>query len=122
MSIKEQFENPSFKDQRNDCCWSSFYPDPATGRTNHTRQVPSALNRVLGVLLNPQLSMGDNIDRAVSSCASSKFALRTLRAHGLGPQELHLVARATTVAPCNMPSRRGGGLPPRSNGTGQIAF
>src|SRR6218665_2755568 len=20
-----------------DCCWSSFYPDPATGRTNHTR-------------------------------------------------------------------------------------
>src|SRR6218665_3194933 len=42
--------------------------------------------------------MGDHIDRAVSSCASSKFALRTLRAHGLRPQELHLVARATTVA------------------------
>src|SRR6218665_2763374 len=54
--------------------------------------------RVLGVLLNPQLSMGDHIDRAVSSCVSSKFALRTLRAHGLRPQELHLVARATTVA------------------------
>src|SRR6218665_2226028 len=44
--------------------------------------------RVLGVLLNPQMSMGDPIDRAVSSCASSKFALRTLRAHGLRPQEL----------------------------------
>src|SRR6218665_2760129 len=54
--------------------------------------------RVLGVLLNPLLSVGDHIDRAVSSCASSKFALRTLRAHGLRPQELHLVARATTVA------------------------
>src|SRR6218665_1109116 len=54
--------------------------------------------RVLGVLLNTQLPMGDHIDRAVSSCASLKFALRTLRAHGLRPQELHLVARATTVA------------------------
>src|SRR6218665_4163919 len=98
MGIKEQFESPFFKGQRNDCCWSSFYPDTATGQTNHTRQVPSALNRVLGVLLNPQLSRGDHIDRAVSSCASSKFALRTLRALGLRPQELHLVARAITVA------------------------
>src|SRR6218665_400287 len=98
MGIKEQFESPFFKGQRNDCCWSSFYPDTATGRTNHTRQVPSSLNRVLGVLLNPQLSRGDHIDRAVSSCASSKFALRTLRALGLRPQELHLVARAITVA------------------------
>ena len=54
--------------------------------------------RVHEVLLNPQLSIGDHIDRAVSSCTSSKFALRTRRSHDLRPLELHLVARATTVA------------------------
>src|SRR6218665_997175 len=43
--------------------------------------------------------MGDHIDRAVSSCSSSKFALRTLRSHDLRSQELHLVScMATTVA------------------------
>src|SRR6218665_1937332 len=31
-------------------------------------------------------------------CSSSMFALRLLRTHGLQPQELHLVTRATTVA------------------------
>ena len=41
--------------------------------------------------------MSDHIDRAISSCASSKFALRTLRSLGLRSQEFHLVARATTV-------------------------
>src|SRR6218665_762556 len=59
---------------------------------------PAEDPRILGLLLNPQLSMGDHIDRTLSSGASSKFSLRTLRSHGLRPQELHLVARATTVA------------------------
>src|SRR6218665_683691 len=54
--------------------------------------------RVLGVTLNQQLNMSDHIDRTLSSCASSQFALRTLRSHGLHPQELQLVARLTTVA------------------------
>ena len=54
--------------------------------------------RVLGVTLNQQLNMSDHIDRTLSSCASSQFALRTLRSHGLRPQELQLVARLTTVA------------------------
>jgi len=52
--------------------------------------------RVLGVTLNQQLNMSDHIDRTISSCAPSQFALRTLRSHGLCP--LQLVARLTTVA------------------------
>src|SRR6218665_1147885 len=54
--------------------------------------------RVLGVTLNQQLKMSDHIDRTLSSCASSQFALRALRSHGLRPQELQLVARLTSVA------------------------
>ena len=54
--------------------------------------------RVLGVTLNQRLNMSDHIDRTLSSCASSQFALRTLRPHGLRSQELQLVARMTTVA------------------------
>src|SRR6218665_1884743 len=54
--------------------------------------------RVLVVTLNQQLNMSDHIDRTLSSCASSQFALRTLWSHGLRPQELQLVARLTTVA------------------------
>src|SRR6218665_1612647 len=47
-----------------------------------------------------QLNMSDHkiIDRTLSSRASSQFAVRTLRSHGLRPQELQLVARLTTVA------------------------
>jgi len=39
--------------------------------------------RVLGVTLNQQLNMSDHIDRTLSSCASSQFALRTLRSQNL---------------------------------------
>ena len=35
--------------------------------------------------------------RVLSACASSTFALRLLRTHGLGSDQLHLVARATIV-------------------------
>src|SRR6218665_3257333 len=54
--------------------------------------------RVLGVILAPHLSMGAHLDRMIANCASSRFALRTLRAHGLPPPELHLVTRMTTVS------------------------
>src|SRR6218665_635937 len=68
--------------------------DPITPGAERVEQL-----RVLGVLLNPQQCLlGDHIDLAVSSSASSKFALRTLWTHGLRPQELHLMARATTIA------------------------
>src|SRR6218665_869837 len=54
--------------------------------------------RVLGVIPAPRLSMGAHLDRVISNCASSRFALRTLKAHGLSPPELHLVMRMTTVS------------------------
>src|SRR6218665_3651097 len=52
--------------------------------------------RVLVVTLTSRLAMSEHIDRIITSCASSKFALRTLRSHGLQP--IHLVTRMTTVA------------------------
>src|SRR6218665_2623048 len=51
--------------------------------------------RVLGVLLNSKLTMTEHITAILSICSSSTYALRLLRSHGLQPQELHLVARAT---------------------------
>src|SRR6218665_805820 len=42
--------------------------------------------------------MGAHLDRVIANCASSRFALRTLRAHSLPPPELHLVTRMTTVS------------------------
>src|SRR6218665_1778495 len=55
--------------------------------------------RVLGVTLNQQLNMSDHIDRTLSSCASSQFALRTLRLHGLPSSSRAATgARLTTVA------------------------
>src|SRR6218665_2344731 len=41
--------------------------------------------RVLGVVLSSRLTMGDHLDQLLSSCASSIFALRTLKSHGLRP-------------------------------------
>src|SRR6218665_3653195 len=54
--------------------------------------------RVLGVVLNSKLTMMDHIIDALKTCSSSTYALRLLSSHGLQPRELHLVARATTVA------------------------
>src|SRR6218665_647282 len=54
--------------------------------------------QVLGVVISSRLTMEEHLDQLISSCASSIFALRTLRAHGLRPPQLHHVARATTVA------------------------
>src|SRR6218665_1279565 len=36
--------------------------------------------------------------KILNTCSSSTYALRVLRSHGLQPNELHLVARATTVS------------------------
>src|SRR6218665_1560247 len=54
--------------------------------------------RVLGVVISSRLTMVEPLDQLISSCASSIFALRTLRAHGLRPPQLHHVAQATTVS------------------------
>src|SRR6218665_479351 len=42
--------------------------------------------------------MSDHINRIIAKCASTRFALRTLRSRGLRPLDLHLVARMTSVA------------------------
>jgi len=46
------------------------------------------------VVINSRLTMEEHLDQLTSSCASSihVFALRTLRAHGLRPPQLHHVA------------------------------
>src|SRR6218665_2557037 len=53
--------------------------------------------RVMGVMLNSMLSMSEHVSQVLSVCASSIFALRLLRTNGLNNDQLHLVARATTV-------------------------
>src|SRR6218665_1950882 len=54
--------------------------------------------RVLGVEISSNLGMSAHIDQVLASCASSMYALRVLRCHGLLPPQLHKVARATTIA------------------------
>jgi len=49
--------------------------------------------RVLGVVL----TKSEHVSRVLSACVSSTFALRLLRTDDLGSNQLHLVARATTV-------------------------
>src|SRR6218665_3369248 len=42
--------------------------------------------------------MSDHVSQVLSACSSSIFALRLLRNHSLTSDQLHLVARATTIA------------------------
>src|SRR6218665_3591148 len=51
-----------------------------------------------GVEISSDLGMSAHIDQVLASCASSMYALRVLRCHGLPPPQLHEVARATTIA------------------------
>src|SRR6218665_775052 len=54
--------------------------------------------RVLGVLLDSKLTMSDHVSQVLNAYSSSIFALRLLRNHALSSDQLHLVARATTIA------------------------
>ena len=72
--------------------------------------------RVLGVLLDSKLTLSDHVSQVLSACSSSIFALRLLRNHGLcRSDQLHLVARGTTIASILYAPRGGGGL--RARGT-----
>jgi hypothetical protein len=67
------------------------------------RPITSGIQRVdslkiLGVYLQPDLNMATHISEVLGSCASSLYALRVLRNHGLPPAALHEVARASTLA------------------------
>src|SRR6218665_3912603 len=73
-----------------------FFPELASPLIAGGEKVSSL--RVLPVLLNSKLTMTEHITAILSTCSSSTYALRLLRSHGFQPQELHLVARAITVA------------------------
>src|SRR6218665_2214082 len=61
--------------------------------------------RVLGVTLSSNLEMDIHVDTALATCASSMYALRVLRSHGLPQQSLHEVAKMTTVSSLMYASR-----------------
>src|SRR6218665_109942 len=48
--------------------------------------------------LNQHLTMSDHVDNLMASGASSIYALRMLRLHGLQPRQLRLVAKMTTIS------------------------
>ena len=54
--------------------------------------------RVLGVVVSSKLTMKDHIDYLLSSCASSIYALRMLRVHGLQDKQIPVVASMITLA------------------------
>ena len=78
-----------------------YPPDPFISGAERVDAV-----RVLRVALLPRGAMEAHLDRVTANCACSRFALRTLRAHGLSPPELHLVTRMTAVSSlmCASPS------------------
>ena len=53
---------------------------------------------MLGVTLSNKLKMTEHINLKIESCSKSLFALKTLKAHGMGKAELYEVFRATTLA------------------------
>src|SRR6218665_4184849 len=53
--------------------------------------------RVLGVTVSSDLVMGQHLDEVLATCASSMYALRGLRSHGLPHSAIHKIARMTTV-------------------------
>ena len=53
--------------------------------------------KVVGVVLDSSLTMLEHVSRVLSACASSTLELRLFRTHGLGSDQLHLVARPTTL-------------------------
>jgi hypothetical protein len=54
--------------------------------------------RILGVTLGRDLSVIGHVDEIIEASSASLHALRVLRAHGLPPKALHLVAEASTVS------------------------
>ena len=53
---------------------------------------------ILGVTVTNTLTMNEHVDRVLSNCAQSVFALKTLRAHGLNRECLHNVFNAVILA------------------------
>src|SRR6218665_412385 len=84
--------------QKKPTCWArtrSMHP-PSQPFIEGAERVTTL--KVLAVHPNARFTMTDHVSQVLNPCSSSMFAWRLLRTHGLQPQELHLVARATTVA------------------------
>ena len=69
---------------------------PASSIISGAERVSSL--RELGVVISSDLGISAHLDQVLSSCASSVYALRVLRSHGLQPQMLHEVTKMTTIA------------------------
>ena len=54
--------------------------------------------RVLGVIVNDQLSAADHVTNVLASCNSLLYALRILRCHGISDASLQNVFQATVIA------------------------
>src|SRR6218665_337377 len=76
----------------------------------------------LGVTLSSNLQMDIHVDTALATCASSMYALRVLRSHGLPQQSLHEVAKMTTVSALMYASPPGGASPVQETGRGSGSF
>src|SRR6218665_955916 len=67
--------------------------------------------RVWEGVISSRLTMGEHLDQLISSCASSIFALRTLRAHGLPPpHHTMLQERQQSLRYCTPPRPGGASL------------
>src|SRR6218665_1592841 len=69
---------------------------PASPIISGAERVSSLM--VLGVVISSDLGISPHLDRVLSSCASSTYALRVLRSHGLQLSVLREVAKMTTIA------------------------
>jgi len=54
--------------------------------------------RVLGVIINGQLTATDHVSNTLASCNSLLYASRILRSHGVPETSLHDVFRATVIS------------------------
>src|SRR6218665_3528104 len=115
-TVKEEFENikswaakNNFKIHPNKTKEIIFY------RRRYDRAQCSSEPFIFGAeRVDALLVLGFHLDGVlhVATCASSRFALRTLRSHGLRPAELHMVTRATTVSSLMYTPLRPGGASP----------
>ena len=75
-------------------------------RRKHSSQLPAELTdikrvdsiNILGVTVTNTLTVNEHVDRVLSNCAQSVFALKTLRAHGLNRECLQNVFNAVILA------------------------
>ena len=78
----------------------------ARGKREKSVQLPSpcldiervSSLRVLGVILNDQLTATDHVSNLLASCNSLLYTLQILRSHGIPDTSLHDIFRATVVA------------------------